>query len=285
MKKNFRKISLVAGFVTLVCFGANAQWLQDASTLKTTNNINIRRGVGGNNGNPWSPFLTIGDYSMSDGNKPQVFFVNNTTPISGLSPLVSLGFNLGSYESFNLWRCNTDGAHNGGSGIVPDIYGNLHFFNVESNQNPTQYQDVSVNDISKKRTMSVHPGGLVEIGNNGTFASVNIPNDVKLAVNGRIYTTGIKVSLPNNDGLSWPDYVFKKDYVLTPLSEVETFIAANSHLPNVPSEAEVKENGINMAEMDAVLLRKIEELTLYMIQLKKENEELNAKIDSITKRF
>ena len=75
------------------------------------------------------------------------------------------------------------------------------------------------------------------------------------------------------------NYVFKKDYVLTPLSEVETFIAANSHLPNVPSEAEVKENGINMAEMDAVLLRKIEELTLYLIQLQKDNLELKAKRD------
>ncbi len=102
-----------------------------------------------------------------------------------------------------------------------------------------------------------------------------------LAVNGKIMATGVKVALSDASGC-WPDYVFKKDYKLTPLSEVETFITANSHLPNVPSEAEVKENGINMAEMDAVLLRKIEELPLYMIQLKKENEELSKKVEALS---
>jgi hypothetical protein len=61
---------------------------------------------------------------------------------------------------------------------------------------------------------------------------------------------------------------------LPSLTEVEAFINKNKHLPDVPSESEVLENGINLGEMDALLLQKIEELTLYVIELEKKLEEL-----------
>ena len=77
--------------------------------------------------------------------------------------------------------------------------------------------------------------------------------------------------------VNWADYVFKDTYVLAPLNEVETFIAANGHLPNVPSEKEVTEKGVNLGEMDAILLRKIEELTLYILEANKRIEELESK--------
>ena len=77
--------------------------------------------------------------------------------------------------------------------------------------------------------------------------------------------------------ITWSDYVFAKDYNLNSLAEVENYINKHHHLPDVPSEQEVKTNGIDLAEMDAVLLRKIEELTLYVIELKKENEQLNER--------
>ncbi|WP_341904744.1 hypothetical protein [Fluviicola taffensis] len=75
-------------------------------------------------------------------------------------------------------------------------------------------------------------------------------------------------------GSYWPDYVFKSDYKLTPIKEVESYIKEHSHLPDVPSQAEISKNGINVAEMDAILLRKVEELTLYIIKLEKEVEAL-----------
>lgn len=75
-------------------------------------------------------------------------------------------------------------------------------------------------------------------------------------------------------GIYWPDYVFKSDYELTPIKEVEAYIKEHSHLPNVPSQAEISKNGINVAEMDAILLRKVEELTLYIIKLEKEVDAL-----------
>lgn len=80
-------------------------------------------------------------------------------------------------------------------------------------------------------------------------------------------------------GTIFPDYVFEKDYDLKSLSEVEKYITDNKHLPDVPSASEIKNSGLNLADMDATLLKKIEELTLYIIELKKENEEQQKEIE------
>ncbi len=81
----------------------------------------------------------------------------------------------------------------------------------------------------------------------------------------------------------WADYVFDKDYKLKPLSEVETYIKNNKHLPDVPSTDDVACDGIDMAKMDATLLRKVEELTLYVLELKKDNDAMKAQLLTITK--
>lgn len=106
------------------------------------------------------------------------------------------------------------------------------------------------------------------------------PSDGKLAVNGKIYATAINVKLPDANGC-FPDYVFEKNYPLMSLNDVETYIATNKHLPNIPSAAEVSASGIDVAEMNIKLLEKIEELTLYMIELKKENAEIKKELESI----
>ncbi|MEO9850957.1 MAG: hypothetical protein ABJH72_22360 [Reichenbachiella sp.] len=87
----------------------------------------------------------------------------------------------------------------------------------------------------------------------------------KLAVEGTIGAREIKV-----EANGWSDFVFEKDYELLTLEEVEQHINENGHLPEIPSEADVTENGINLGEMDAKLLQKIEELTLYMINMNKQ---------------
>lgn len=78
---------------------------------------------------------------------------------------------------------------------------------------------------------------------------------------------------------SWPDYVFDLNYNLTPLLEVEKFIKLHSHLPDVPSENEIKETGVDVGEMNKILLQKIEELTLYLIDQQKEIDELKSQIN------
>ncbi|WP_369012981.1 hypothetical protein [Flavobacterium anhuiense] len=75
----------------------------------------------------------------------------------------------------------------------------------------------------------------------------------------------------------WSDFVFKKEYNLRTLEEVEKHIVEKGHLENIPCEEEVLKNGINLGEMNAKLLQKIEELTLYMIEMKKENEDVKKR--------
>jgi len=117
---------------------------------------------------------------------------------------------------------------------------------------------------------------LLTILNSGNVGIGETNPQSKLAVNGNITAKDIMVT---NTG--WSDYVFQPGYRLRPLSEVRAYIQANHHLPDIPTEAEVKAQGASVGEMQAKLLAKIEELTLHMIQaderntrLEKQNREL-----------
>jgi hypothetical protein len=122
---------------------------------------------------------------------------------------------------------------------------------------PYNYIATDVNDLSVS--------GNVGIGTLDT-------KGYKLAVNGTIRAKEIKVES------DWADFVFKKGYNLPTLKEVKEHIEKKGTLPGVPSEKEVKANGVNLAETDVLLLQKIEELTLYIIDLKQEVEDLKSQI-------
>ena len=98
----------------------------------------------------------------------------------------------------------------------------------------------------------------------------------KLSVNGKIRAQEIKVESGN-----WPDYVFAKRYVLPSLKDIETYIKVNGHLQDIPDAAEVARDGIALGELNAKLLKKIEELTLHLILLEKSNEQLQKEIDAL----
>ncbi|KAF2080630.1 hypothetical protein [Flavobacterium sharifuzzamanii] len=105
------------------------------------------------------------------------------------------------------------------------------------------------------------------IGGNVGIGITNPSN--KLDVKGTIHSQEVKV-----DMLDWSDFVFKKEYSLPTLEEVEKHIIEKGHLENIPSEEEVVKNGINLGEMNSKLLQKIEELTLYVIEQNKKTEQL-----------
>ncbi len=113
-----------------------------------------------------------------------------------------------------------------------------------------------------------NPGKLVVNGNLGI--GVKNPGLWKLAVKGKIRAEEIKVET------DWADYVFKENYDLPALEEVEKHIKEKGHLINIPSAEEVEENGIQLGEMNKLLLEKIEELTLYVIALEKENSRIES---------
>jgi hypothetical protein len=97
----------------------------------------------------------------------------------------------------------------------------------------------------------------------------------KLVVNGTIVCKEMKVKLPN--GTCFPDYVFEKNYNLITLYQLEDFIHANHHLPEMPTSEEVEQNGLEVSAMNVLLVKKIEELTLYTIELANRVKELENK--------
>jgi hypothetical protein len=111
------------------------------------------------------------------------------------------------------------------------------------------------------KKMVLDSAGIVRIG--------TTTNRAALHVNGEVFTRKVKVTQNN-----WPDYVFSSAYHLPSLYEVESHIQKFQHLPNVPSAADIEKNGLDLGDGQAVLLRKIEELTLYSIQQQKELDAL-----------
>ena len=132
--------------------------------------------------------------------------------------------------------------------------GGLNFWKVYTDQNS-----------GKNHVLFIRNDGFVGIGTSAPQS--------ELSVNGKITAKEIEVLLTG-----WvPDYVFEESYDLKPLSEVEDFIKSHKHLPGVRSAQEIQENGMNVGEMNNVLLKKVEELTLYVIELKKEIERIKEK--------
>lgn len=97
-------------------------------------------------------------------------------------------------------------------------------------------------------------------------------NTYAMSVNGVLLAKEVVVTQIN-----WPDFVFEKEYKLAPLSEVEAYYKEHHHLPAVPSAKEIIENGSDVGKTDALLLQKIEELTLYVVELQKQVDRLNTK--------
>jgi hypothetical protein len=178
--------------------------------------------------------------------------VKNLSNTTGESvPMIMQSLNVGNYTTFGT-SINSATESAGSNSYA------LQFFT----------QDSYLTGLTEKLRISAN--GDVGIG-------TATPRE-KLSVNGKIRAHEVKVETAN-----WPDYVFEKGYELKNLDEIEKFIEANKHLPEVPSAKEVEKNGIELGEMNKILLKKIEELTLYLIDVKKENRAINEKLLKVEK--
>lgn len=133
---------------------------------------------------------------------------------------------------------------------------------------------ISKNDVISLDANNISLNAKVSINTSNRFAD---GYDYALAVSGGILTTEILIK----EVTEWYDFVFDDDYRLTSLSDLETFIESEGHLPDMPSQDDVLKDGYNMVEMDGLLLKKIEELTLYTIELNKIVAEQQRIIESL----
>lgn len=151
--------------------------------------------------------------------------------------------------------------------------------------------DISANDINDSfavRTdqntdgtvdhlaMVIKASGDMGIGTSSPSEKLEVAGNA--LIDGEIYSKKVKVS---TDPGNWPDYVFEPSYKLQSLNELEKYIQANKHLPEVPSAIEVKEKGQDLGEIQATLLKKVEELTLYMIEQNKKQESLKDRLNNL----
>ncbi|WP_445457499.1 hypothetical protein [Flavobacterium sp. HNIBRBA15423] len=121
----------------------------------------------------------------------------------------------------------------------------------------------------------------LNISNGLKIGNKAIPVGYLLSVDGKAICTELKVKASN----AWPDYVFEDTYALRSINELEIFVKENNHLPNIPSAKEIEEDGIEVGDMSSRLLEKIEELTLYMIAINKENIVLRKELDALKEKY
>jgi hypothetical protein len=163
-------------------------------------------------------------------------------------------------------------SNNGGSFSLPtladtSIYGD----NGSINQATTINNNRVVNMNSRNiwfNTANSPSNGNIYIGSSTSYP--NTTGSYKLFVEGGILTEKVKVALRST--ANWADYVFEKDYKLMPLNEVEKYISKNKHLPGIDSASDLSKKGLDLADMQAKHMEKIEELTLYTIEQNKKIE-------------
>jgi hypothetical protein len=165
----------------------------------------------------------------------------------------------------NAYWVSDIGGQNGG-GLQIQNEGVFKAFVYWTNSSPSRFAIW----VGGKDRMTISNGGNVGIGTNDT-------KGFKLGVKGKIAAEEVKVAKYAN----WADFVFDVDYKLPTLKEVEQHIQEKGHLKDIPSAEEVAKDGFYLAEMNAKLLQKIEELTLYMIQQNKEIQQLKSKVKKL----
>ncbi|WP_340065672.1 hypothetical protein [Ascidiimonas aurantiaca] len=243
MKKCILSLFLFTVFLTV-----NAQWTDNGSNLSTNDNVGI--GTASPNGKleVYDPGIYTSAHTANS-----LIIRSVHPPQENDNRMIGLTMSLDNSGNMHSSTQKSVGIY----AQSADVWGNV--------VDMLFYTRNHSGDVFSER-MRITGNGQVGIGTSAMGTH-------KLAVEGSIGAREIKVEVSG-----WPDFVFEDDYHLKPLEDVEAHISEKGHLPEIPDKAEVAKNGINLGEMNAKLLQKIEELTLYLIEQNKEIKELKEKI-------
>lgn len=252
--------------------------------------------------NFWGGDINVANNTMWVDREDERVGINTSAPISkldvqGETTLTETIINAeGNYTGGN----SDVRAVNGSSVIAPGygygVYGTGGYMGVRGFANSTTYTGTSYGVYGNASGSAGTRIGVYGFASGGTtnwatFAQgdsyvsgdLRIGNQAdvpgfRLSVDGNVICEELKVQLSQD----WPDYVFADDYSLMNLNDLEEYIKTENHLPGIPSAAEVEEDeGFMMGEMQRVTVEKLEELTLYILELKKENDQLKERIEAL----
>ncbi len=189
---------------------------------------------------------------------------NNDVGVGTVTPQARLHVLGGTDETIRITSLNpsiqfTDGLPVQNKKGFIDLSGNDFRIGTNTENNLGNFI-IRVNGLN---TVYINPEGNMSIGTS------SVATGYKVNIGGKVMCEELKVQLR-----PWADYVFADNYKLMNLSQLERFIKKNKHLPNIPSAAEVEKNGLEVGDMQRRMMEKIEELTLYIIELKKEIDTL-----------
>lgn len=224
-------------------------------------------------------------YTLSVGvNDDGVNFSTNT-PIRGFNfknfngslLTVSAGGNVGVGTVPSNMRLEVNGIIRSTAPVV--FFGPGTATDVSTTLKRGLYVDNGVSSAWELLTLQNANGVQLKVTGDGNVGIGTLnPKNYKLAVEGTIGARRVKVTQE-----SWADFVFHPDYQLPALPDVAGYIEKNAHLPGIPTEKEVKENGVDLGEMNKLLLQRIEEQMLYIIQLNKQVQELSQQVKRLGK--
>lgn len=254
--------------------GVNASMNSATATANTAVGGNAINGLGISTANTAVGFAALARYSATAND-----YIENNTAI-GYGAMSGTHSGIGNSA---LGKRALSGVSNGNNNIGIGIETGNNI--AAGNENIVIGNNLNVLTSGGNNQLNI---GNWIIGNNGTIGIGQFTNQLpangiasdgqkyKLFVKDGIRSEKVKVDIASSNG--WADYVFEKDYKLMSLNELDQFISKNGHLPEVPTTKEAIENGIELKEMNILLLKKIEELTLYTIEQQKRIEALEKKV-------